>query len=115
MSNKNGCTVKQIVYELSDTVEFQGKQEKAAKYLKKGYYVKESRNGYWVLIKPSKVLVTLAVSDEEVTVNLKECILDFYDKKRISQKTIDNFAQQLEKREIAIFPSHSWYEIRKIM
>lgn len=115
MSDKSkGCAVKRIAYEPSDTVEFQGKQEKASKYQKRGYYVKVSRNGYWVMVKPSKVLVTLACAEDQVEVNLKQCILDYYEKKRISEKTIQKFAQQVEDKKIAVYPCGDWYEIRKL-
>ena len=72
-----------VEYEPSDTIEVQGKRDKIEKYLKKGYSVKEERNGYWVLIKKAKVWVTLTNSYCTKTFSIKADILDYYSKKKI--------------------------------
>lgn len=39
---------------------------------KKGYLIKEDRNGYWVFVKPAQVLVTLTNSNGSSVPFLKE-------------------------------------------
>lgn len=89
-----------IEYEPSDNIEMQGKYEKVQKYEKQGYYAKENRNGYWVLVKPAKVFVTLANSKCTKTFNMKESILSYYCKQRISQRLLGEFEDDAENGKI---------------
>ncbi len=107
MKKLEKCKVELIVYEHSDTIEKQGTRDSISKYLKNGYYIKEDRNGYWVLVKPSKVMVTLKSSIGTQTSNLKEDILDFYGKRRISKKQTDKFAKDIDDGKVFVFLSES--------
>lgn len=89
-----------IVYEPSDSIEMQGKYEKIQKYKKQGYYIKEERNGYWVLVKSARVLVTLTNSNCAKTFSMKEDILEYYGRKRISEKLLDKFRADVDSGKI---------------
>lgn len=91
-----------IDYEPSDSIEMQGKREKIEKYLKKGYYVKESRNGYWVLVRTARVIVTVSNTYGKKVLDLKGDILDYYGKSRISQATIQKFSNDINSGVISI-------------
>lgn len=96
------CKVKDIMYETSDTIEKRGKRDDIEKYLKKGYYIKESRNGYWVLVRPSRVIITVKDSAGVQDMNFKQAILDYYGKIKISEKQVVKFAQDLKNEKIKV-------------
>ncbi len=89
-----------INYEKSDTIEIQGKREKIEKYLKKGYSVKEERNGYWVLIKKAEVWVTLSNTYCTGKFNMKADILDYYGKQKISTNLVEKFQKDVNDGKI---------------
>lgn len=89
-----------VEYEPPDTIEVQGKREKIEKYLKKGYSVKEERNGYWVLIKKAKVWVTLTNSYCTKTFSMKSDILDYYGKQKISTNLVGKFQKDINDGKI---------------
>ena len=115
MKNAENCIFKGIVYERSDTIEKQGKRSSIEKYLKNGYYIKDERNGYWVLVKPSRVIVTVKSSVSTQNINLKQEILDFYCKSRISEKQIENFVKDIENGKVSIcLDASSNYYIKSV-
>lgn len=80
------------LYEESDSLELQGTREKIEKYLRIGYYVKESRNGYWVLIKPAQVFVEVVNENSQyLRFSVKDIVLRLYNKRRISEKIFGKF------------------------
>lgn len=89
-----------VNYEPSDNIEKQGKYEKIKKYEKLGYYIKEERNGYWVLVKAAKVLVTLTNSKCTHTFNMKSDILNYYGKQKISKNLVDTFRDDVGNGKI---------------
>jgi hypothetical protein len=95
--------IKSIIYEPSDTIEKQGTRKDIEKYLKAGYYIKEDRNGYWVLIKTAHLIVTLANDSNTRAFNMKEDICDYYGKNRISQSLVDRFSKDIGNGTISIF------------
>ncbi|EES50530.1 hypothetical protein NE172_06960 [Clostridium botulinum] len=92
-----------INYEPSDTIEKQGKKKDVDKYIKSGYYVKEHRNGYWVLNKPARLIVTLADSSCQRVVNMKNDVCYFYKQQRISEKLVYKFRNDINNGIITIF------------
>lgn len=86
----------------SDSVEIQGKRDKIQKYLDKGYYVKESRNGYWVLVKPAQLNVTLSDGDTTETFNMKQDVCDHYGRQRISDSLVEKFRKDVNAGKISI-------------
>ncbi|MBW7474300.1 hypothetical protein K0T92_06055 [Paenibacillus oenotherae] len=108
------CSVIYVKYEPSDTIEKQGKRSSIEKYLKQGYYIKESRNGYWVLVKPVQVNIKISNSSGARTFNVKQDILDHYKKNRISEKLTEKFEEDMQKEKIGIYMDEEGdYEIRK--
>jgi hypothetical protein len=108
------CSIIYVKYEPSDFIEIQGKRSSIEKYLKKGYYIKEERNGYWLLVKPAQVNVKVSNSLGTQTFNMKQDILDFYRRDKISEKLIDKFEEDIQKEKINIYmDAEGNYDIRK--
>lgn len=82
-------------YEVSDTITCQGSSKSIERYKKDGYYVKEQRNGYWVLYKPVKVWVVLSCAGTRRTFNMKEDICDLYGISKISNKAYQRFINEI--------------------
>ena len=57
--------IQSVQYEKSDTVEMQGTCADTKHYLHNGYYVKEEKNGYWILNKPSRVLAEILINNKK--------------------------------------------------
>lgn len=89
-----------VKYVPSENIEKQGKREEVNPYLKKGYLIKEDRNGYWVLVKPAQVLVTLTNSNGSGTFNVKEDMLIHYDRQKISMPLIEKFKKDIADGKI---------------
>lgn len=98
-----------IKYEPSDTIEKQGKRKDIEKYIKAGYYIKEDRNGYWVLVKSAQVSVTLSNSWGTKTFNMKESICSYYKKERISHSLVDKFKDDIAKNKVSIYMDNEGY------
>lgn len=97
-------------YNDSSTITCQGNRSSINKYLKEGYYVKEERNGYWVLVKPASVRVTLKNSENEVSgFNMKQDILDYYNKTRISYKLFTQFSKDASSGKIQFYMDDNGY------
>ncbi len=96
-------TVLSIVYVPSDSIEMQGKRKDIERYLKSGYYIKENRNGYWVLVKAARVGVTLASDSCTRVINMKDDILHHYGKNRINQSLVDKFRNDIVNETVTIF------------
>lgn len=108
------CSVIYLKYEPSDTIEKQGKRSSIEKYLKQGYYIKEERNGYWVLVKPAQVNIKISNSSGARTFNIKQDILELYKRDRISEKLIEKFEKDTQKEKICMYmDAEGNYDIRK--
>lgn len=92
-----------IEYQQSDSIETQGKRSDIERYIKDGYYVKENRNGYWVLVKSAKLYVTLSNSYGSKTFNMKEDVCSYYGKARISNSLADRFGKDIKNEKIVIY------------
>lgn len=92
-----------VMYQQSDSIEVQGKRNHIERYIKDGYYIKEGRNGYWVLVKAAKLNVTLRNSYFTRTFNMKADICNHYRKQRISKSLIERFTQDIKNEEISIY------------
>jgi hypothetical protein len=107
-------TVLSIIYEPSDTIEMQGKRSDIERYRKQGYRIKEERNGYWVLVKPAQVNITVSNSSGTRTFKMKQDILDFYRRDKISERLIEKFGEDIKKEKINIYmDAEGNYDIRK--
>lgn len=109
------CAVRTIEYEPSNTIETQGKQSAIKRYLQAGYHIKEQRNGYWILVKKAKVIVTVESSTGTRSVSMKRSILDYYDKKRITLKQVEKFSQDVKAGKVIICcDANGDYLIKKV-
>lgn len=89
-----------VTYEPSNSVEVQDSYEKTKRYTQKGYYIKISRNGYYLLVKPVRVWVIVGNKTIKQTFNLKREICDYYGKTRISFKLLERFQKEAEEGKI---------------
>lgn len=112
MKKEELCLVQKISFLPSQTIERQGTYTTICKYLKKGYLIQENRNGYWVLIQKSRVLITLKNSNGIETLNFKRDILEYYGKKKLTEKQVLKFAQDLEAAKVAIYSTNGYYCIK---
>lgn len=94
--------VKAIDYENSDSIELQGTEEDVQKYFKKGYTVHIQRNGYWVLVKPSKVKVTLSKGKHTGVFDMREDVLDLYTRQRVNKKLCQRFKEDVNAGKVKI-------------
>lgn len=91
-------------YEDSDTITHQGTRSSITRYQKQGYIVKEERNGYWVLVKPVSIHVYLKNSNNvTVSFNMKQDILAYYGKTRISVNLFNKFVQDALNGKIQFY------------
>ncbi len=92
--------VKSINYEKTDNIEFQGTEKKAQSYIKKGYNIRLRRNGYFVVGKPCKINVTLAMGNAIQQFNMRSDILDHYGKEKMTKALFEKFKKDIEKGNI---------------
>ena len=95
-------SVLSIMKKDSDTIEVQGKRRDIQRYLNKGYYIKKSRNGYWVLVNPARVDVTLKNGETRQTFNMKSDICEHYGRERISDSLVKAFKKDIESGKIKL-------------
>ena len=86
------ATLVNATYDKSSTITHQGNRTSIQPYINRGYYIKEDRNGYWVLIKPSSLMVILKDSNNIIhSFQMKEDAVKYYGKKRISENIANRF------------------------
>lgn len=91
-------------YEQSDTITHQGTRSSINRYIKQGYNIKESRNGYWVLTKPASVCVHLKNSDNIIfSFDMKSDILNYYGKTKISINLVNKFVSEISSGKIQFY------------
>ena len=88
------ATFVQATFIESQSLTLQGNRNSIKKYLNNGYYIKENRNGFWVLVKPSAVLVLLKNSTGQQQFNMKESILSHYAKQRMTYNLFERFNKE---------------------
>lgn len=107
------ATITAANYESFEPIETQGTRQSIQKHLNKGYFIKQSRNGYWVLNKPAVVEITLQTTETTRTYNMKQEILDHYGKEKISQKLVTTFVKDVNSGKINIdLDSNGTYSIK---
>lgn len=89
-----------VSYEQSETIKHQGNRESIQPYLNQGYKIRGDRNGNWILAKPAKVMVTIGKESYKKTFDMKEAILNYYSRERISKKLIDKFIEDAKNEKI---------------
>lgn len=94
------ASVLNIEYVESDTIRKQGKHSDIEGYLKRGYIVTDERQGNWVLTRNANVIVTLKSDTCVSQFYMKNDILNYYNRERISAKLIDDFEKDVESGKI---------------
>jgi hypothetical protein len=87
-----------IIYEQSEAMYFQGNRRKLKKEMSYGYGLFGGSNGSYIIGKSANVYIK---NDGEI-IDMKDAILEFYGKKRISQKQVDGIQQKLDNEEVYI-------------
>lgn len=95
----------------SESITVQGNQNSIRKYLNNGYYVKENRNGFWVLVKSSTVLVVLKDSTSQKQFNMKEAILNYYEKQRMTSNLFEQFEKDALNGKIKFYMEDGYYSL----
>lgn len=98
----------------SEKIEHQGNKASLRPYLSSGYIVKIERNGYYLLVKPSKVLVTIGNSSLQRTFNMKNDILNYYGRERINDKLVERFREDASNGKIKfdLNPEENTYSMK---
>lgn len=89
-----------VHFEPSDQIKKQGKRSDIERYLNSGYIIQENRNGFWVLVKALKLLVTLTSAYGFHTFSMKEEVLNYYNRQRISPQLIETFKKDIASEKI---------------
>lgn len=103
MNKIEKATILSIMYAPSDSVEIQGKRRDIQKYINSGYYIKEQRNGYWVLVKSAQLNVAVKNSFLTRMFNMKADVCEYYRRTRISKSLIDRFKQDIEEEKVILY------------
>jgi len=85
-------TMKTMLYIKSETVRLQGNEEKYGKL--------DNCNRNRVLSKPSQVLVTFTNGDFDKTINMKNKILEHYNRSQMTDKLADQFRKDVKDGQI---------------
>lgn len=102
----------EVHYQASDFIERQGTYHSIERYLKNGYYVQVNRNGYWLLVRPSKVIVAVNCGKHgNYIYDMKNSILEFYNRSKISEKLIETFKKDVVDGRITILADAFGYSI----
>jgi len=97
-------------YQESDTIHHQGNRDSINTYLNQGYHIVQNLNGYWVLTKPTAIYVYLKNSNNfTCSFNMKEEILKYYNKSRISRRLFDKFVEDSTSGKIQFYMDNNSY------
>lgn len=90
-------------YVHSDSVQLQGTYDVVKPYLSQGYYIKEDRNGYWLLLRAASIAVILKDSKKARKYYLKDEICHFYGRRRVSENLFETFYDEASRNMIRFF------------
>lgn len=100
-------------YEKSSSITHQGNRSSIQRYLNNGYYVIEERNGFWILGKPATIMVSLRNSVGKIHIfNMKEDILGYYNKQRLSSTLFNSFINDAVTGKINFYMEDGSYCIK---
>lgn len=93
-----------VRYFPSDTREKQGTRSDITPLLNEGYSISYQNNGYWVLTKKAKIMITLDCEENGVyTFNMTNDIMSYYGRTKISEKLSKDFEREFRNGHIKIF------------
>lgn len=99
-----------VTYDPSDNIKRQGKYEDIKKYLNRGYYIKEERNGFWILVKTSSLRVTLENSNGSNTFSVKDAVLRYYNRQKLTETLVNKFENDIRNNKITFEMSENLSE-----
>lgn len=82
-------------YVSSDRKTFQGNSAALHRELNKGWEVAGGSNGSYVLAKPAQALFVFKVANKVYRYNMREDILDLFNKQRLTEKSFEKFKDML--------------------
>lgn len=92
-----------VSYIESERIDVQGSRKKVQRYYDEGYEKQMYRNGFWRFIKPGHINVTAYYGENGTcTEDMKDKILDQYNRKKISEKLAVDFASDFGKGKFAL-------------
>ena len=101
-----------VRYESSASIEHQGNRLSIDRYLRQGYFIKVSRNGYWVLVKPAQVNVTAYCGENgSFTYDMKDDILEKYGRSKISYDLVETFKNDFSNGSLSVEADESDFKI----
>ncbi len=100
----------------SDSINLQGKNEKARKEAKSyNMHVQYSNNGFHTLVKSSKGIVTFKDENGKMSsADLRRDILEFLDKSKLTKNMFDKFVDDAKAGKINIEYENGLYNITKV-
>ena len=102
-----------IDYQKSEKIQCQGDRNSIKHFIRQGYKVAKENNGFWVLSKPSKVMVTVDCGlYGKFTYNMKESILELYRRDRISEKLLETFKRDFVTGKIYLKADDEVYDLK---
>lgn len=91
-------------YEDSSSRTHHGSRKSIQRFIDNGYYVKEARNGFYVLVKPARIIAVFKDTNGELYhFDIKQDILEFYGKERISKSLFEKFQDDASKEVILFY------------
>ncbi len=103
---------KNAKYVESSNTSIQGNRTEIKKYIGKGYRVVEERDGYWILSRPCRINVELENSTGKNTFNMKNDILNYYGRTKMTEKLFEKFYKDATKGKIQFYMEGMSYSFR---
>lgn len=89
-------------YNPSETLKIQGSFQSVRPYFKKDYTKVRENNGNWILNRPAGLNMTFEENGQLYTFDMKESAQRYFDKKRMSEKTANDFIKGVEQGLITV-------------
>ena len=88
----------------SCSLTIQGNHDSISLYLNDGFHVQKSERGFWILVKPCLVKVTLKTStNEQRTFDMKQSLLEHYGRKKMSFNLYERFYNEASSGKIKFY------------
>ena len=104
------ATIVDYEYKPSDCITKQGKRRDITRQYP-DYHIKEDRNGFFVLTKPSRYEVTLAWNDGMETFEMRSGVLSHYNRRKATETLLETFVEDVENGNCSIWVDGDSYTI----